>query len=556
MKDLMASKKLAITEILNNEQREPLNPNNAGRRQERLEQFREWAALKRKLHELDPAKREKVLQTKMAHAFNDLQQARRAGDAERAALIELDTMANIKNEMDSLKIKAKGTGAITAYDAGAYIGQDIGMNPAHITMSVSERLAAIRKILDARVYGHEDAKNLIMQALEIRMRKGLPIMGPSFIAVFDGLTGSGKSELVKALAFAITGRENRLVTLEMASMGELSSTSISGAPPGTVGQDKGGALEELKRDKTRPLHLEELDKTGKRTLNLLQGALDTGVFVDASNEEIDLRHTLIVATSNYTEDFVLFSDVLSNRELEDKYKIPKGVLGELRGMAQRQAYLDYRMTQTNITPSMLGRFGLRLVLDGTSRESAINVVMIKLRKFAEYYRQEHKLNVLFDKEVAPTVVDQGFNPFEGHRPSVLAAEKVIGGLVTGMFANLEAAKVNLPSGTTVEVRTVEAVPKAGETHGKKTLEIFTRGINQPLSVIEVSAQKASFDPRSAYTNSMGEAGAGEKTETAKGSEEKGPIKLLEGPKAPEKTPRRKMRVNLKEGLIKPGGIHK
>jgi len=109
----------------------------------------------------------------------------------------------------------------------------------------SERLRKLESILHERVIGQEEAVSAVAKAIR-RGRVGLKDpKRPIGSFLFLGPTGVGKTELSKALAEAMFGKEDAMIRVDMSEYMEKHSVSkLIGSPPGYVGYDEGGQLSE------------------------------------------------------------------------------------------------------------------------------------------------------------------------------------------------------------------------------------------------------------------------------------------------------------------------
>ena len=109
----------------------------------------------------------------------------------------------------------------------------------------SERLRKLELILHERVIGQEEAVSAVAKAIR-RGRVGLKDpKRPIGSFLFLGPTGVGKTELSKALAEAMFGKEDAMIRVDMSEYMEKHSVSkLIGSPPGYVGYDEGGQLSE------------------------------------------------------------------------------------------------------------------------------------------------------------------------------------------------------------------------------------------------------------------------------------------------------------------------
>ena len=112
-----------------------------------------------------------------------------------------------------------------------------------LTESEAGRLAKLEQILHKRVIGQEEAVSAVAKAVR-RGRVGLKDpKKPIGSFLFLGPTGVGKTEVSKALAEAVFGKEDAMIRVDMSEYMEKHSVSkMIGSPPGYVGHEEGGQL--------------------------------------------------------------------------------------------------------------------------------------------------------------------------------------------------------------------------------------------------------------------------------------------------------------------------
>ena len=122
--------------------------------------------------------------------------------------------------------------------------------------------------------------------------------------IFLGTTGVGKTELAKALADYLFDDENMMTRIDMSEYQEkFSATRLIGAPPGYVGYDEGGQLTEAIRRKPYSVVLfDEIEKAHPDVFNVLLQVLDDGRLTDNKGRVVNFKNTLIIMTSNLTEE--------------------------------------------------------------------------------------------------------------------------------------------------------------------------------------------------------------------------------------------------------------
>ena len=116
----------------------------------------------------------------------------------------------------------------------------------------SERLKNLESILHERVVGQDEAVSAVAKAIR-RGRIGLKDpRRPIGSFLFLGPTGVGKTELSKALAEAMFGKEDALIRVDMSEYMEKHSVSkLIGSPPGYVGYEEGRTAE--RKDPPEPI---------------------------------------------------------------------------------------------------------------------------------------------------------------------------------------------------------------------------------------------------------------------------------------------------------------
>ena len=101
--------------------------------------------------------------------------------------------------------------------------------------------------------------------------------------LFLGPTGVGKTELSKALAEVLFGKEDAMIRVDMSEYMEKHSVAkMIGSPPGYVGHDDGGQLsEKVRRNPYAVILFDEIEKAHPDVFNILLQVLDDGHITDS-----------------------------------------------------------------------------------------------------------------------------------------------------------------------------------------------------------------------------------------------------------------------------------
>ncbi len=175
-----------------------------------------------------------------------------------------------------------------------------GIPVDNVDSEEKKRLLQLEEFLTRRVIGQPSAVRVMAAALR-RARSGLQDPGrPIGTFLFIGTTGTGKTELAKAIAEFLFSDEKAILRLDMSEYMEKQSINrLIGPPPGSPGFENGGLLTEAVR--LRPYQVvlfDELEKANPDILTLLLQVLDEGRLTDSRGNAVDFRNTVIIMTSN------------------------------------------------------------------------------------------------------------------------------------------------------------------------------------------------------------------------------------------------------------------
>ncbi|ACL57977.1 type VI secretion system ATPase TssH [Methylobacterium nodulans] len=170
-----------------------------------------------------------------------------------------------------------------------------------------ETVLRLPEIIGARVVGQSHGLAMIARRVETN-RAGLENPNkPVGVFLLCGPSGVGKTETALALAEALYGGEQNLITINMSEFQEAHTVStLKGAPPGYVGHGEGGRLTEaVRRRPYSVVLLDEIEKAHPDVHELFFQVFDKGVMEDGTGRRIDFRNTLILMTSNVGTDLIM-----------------------------------------------------------------------------------------------------------------------------------------------------------------------------------------------------------------------------------------------------------
>jgi len=229
-------------------------------------------------------------------ALEAAREAARAGDPDAVrSLRELEARF-IEQRGDTPYVFPEVDEAIVAEIVSDWTGIPVGR-------MVTDEIAAVRMLpatLEARVIGQADALHQIGERVQTARAGLTDPKKPLGVFLLAGPSGVGKTETALALAEALYGGEQNLITVNMSEYQEAHTVSgLKGAPPGYVGYGEGGVLTEaVRRRPYSVVLLDEIEKAHRDVHEMFFQVFDKGYMEDGDGRYIDFRNTTILLTSN------------------------------------------------------------------------------------------------------------------------------------------------------------------------------------------------------------------------------------------------------------------
>ncbi|MFW6161645.1 MAG: type VI secretion system ATPase TssH, partial [Planctomycetota bacterium] len=175
---------------------------------------------------------------------------------------------------------------------------------------VKDEMQAVLELADTmeqRVIGQRHALEAVAKRIQTS-RAGLDNpKRPIGVFLFVGPSGVGKTETALALAEALYGGEDNVITINMSEFQEAHTVStLKGAPPGYVGYGEGGILTEaVRRRPYSVVLLDEIEKAHPDVHEIFFQVFDKGWMEDGEGRYIDFKNTIILLTSNVGTDLIM-----------------------------------------------------------------------------------------------------------------------------------------------------------------------------------------------------------------------------------------------------------
>lgn len=371
----------------------------------------------------------------------EAERAEREGNYERVAEIRYSKLKALEDDIKAIQQQLQTTQGgqamvreeVTADDIAEVVSRWTGIPVTRMMQSEREKLLHLEEELHKRVIGQDEAITAVADAVR-RSRAGLQDpKRPIASFIFLGTTGTGKTELAKALADYLFNDETMMTRIDMSEYQEKFSVSrLIGAPPGYVGYDEGGQLTEAVRRKPYSVVLfDEIEKAHPDVFNILLQVLDDGRLTDNKGRTVNFKNTIIIMTSNLGSQYI-------REEME------KGEMDEQHCSAVKANVME--LLKKTIRPEFLNRIDETIMFLSLTKEQIGGVVRLQLSHVQEMLKGQG-FDLRWTDAAVEFLADKGYDPEFGARPVKRAIQRYV---LNDLSKSLLAGKVNRDKVITVD----------------------------------------------------------------------------------------------------------
>ncbi|MBT9500370.1 MAG: type VI secretion system ATPase TssH [Burkholderiaceae bacterium] len=290
--------------------------------------------------------------------------------------------------------------SVDAQAVASVVADWTGIPVGRMVKNELESILKLGETLGQRVIGQQHGLDMIAKRIQTsRARLDNPNK-PIGVFMLCGTSGVGKTETALALAEALYGGEQNVITINMSEFQEAHTVStLKGSPPGYIGYGEGGILTEaVRRRPYSVVLLDEVEKAHSDVHELFFQVFDKGRMEDGEGRMIDFKNTIILLTSNAGSELVMNMckdpellpdpDSLATALQEPLMKIfPPALLGRL-----------VTIPYYPLSPEMMGK-----------------IIRLQLNRIKKRVEANHNIPFIYEDSAVDLIIKRCDNPEAGGR---------------------------------------------------------------------------------------------------------------------------------------------
>jgi type VI secretion system protein VasG len=262
-----------------------------------------------------------------------------------------------------------------------------------------ETVLNLADIVNRRIIGQSHGLEMIAKRIETNRARLDNPNKPIGVFMLCGPSGVGKTETALALAEALYGGEQNIITINMSEFQEAHTVStLKGAPPGYVGYGEGGRLTEaVRRRPYSVVLLDEIEKAHPDVHEIFFQVFDKGVMEDGMGRRIDFRNTLILLTTNVGTEIIM-----------------RAAAGPVRPDPEALAQQMRPALLEVFPPALIGRI-VTIPYYPLSAEVLAGIVKLQLRRIGSRIEENHRAKFTAEQTAIDQIVSMCNDPGSGGR---------------------------------------------------------------------------------------------------------------------------------------------
>ena len=290
--------------------------------------------------------------------------------------------------------------SVDAQAVASVVADWTGIPVGRMVKNEVQAVLELADTLNKRVIGQKHGLEMIARRIQTsRARLDNP-QKPIGVFMLCGTSGVGKTETALALAEALYGGEQNIITINMSEFQEAHTVStLKGAPPGYVGYGEGGILTEaVRRRPYSVVLLDEVEKAHPDVHEIFFQVFDKGWMEDGEGRMIDFKNTIILLTTNAGSELVM-SMCRDHDLLPDPHSLAEALKAPLMKV---------------FPPALLGRI-VSIPYYPLSPDMMGKIVRLQLGRIKKRVEANHGIPFEYSDAVVSLVVSRCQDPEAGGR---------------------------------------------------------------------------------------------------------------------------------------------
>jgi type VI secretion system protein VasG len=281
--------------------------------------------------------------------------------------------------------------SVDALAVGSVVQDWTGIPVGRMVKNELDTVMNLASIMGERIIGQDHALDVIAKRIQTSRANLDNPNKPIGVFMLAGTSGVGKTETALALAEALYGGEQNIITINMSEYQEAHTvSSLKGAPPGYVGYGEGGVLTEAVRRKPYSvILLDEVEKAHPDVHEVFFQVFDKGVMEDGEGRTIDFKNTLIILTTNAGTDVIM--DIC-----QDPDNMPSA--------DEISKLLRQPLLQT-FPPALLGRL-VTIPYYPLNDDMLKEIAKLQLGRIQKRVQDNHQMALNYDQEVLDLIISR------------------------------------------------------------------------------------------------------------------------------------------------------